>query len=197
MAEQWQDKLVAAVEAGGVGGGGDGLTDDELRASPLPLVPVAPINIGNFPAVQPVSGTVAVSNFPAVAGTVAVSNFPATQSVSGSVAVNNFPATVSKTYKTAAFTLSATGTVVPAVAGKRIKVFAVKMSFTNTIGAGFRSGASTLLEGSVRGIKDSNLTESVTPTAFLFATAAGQSLDLVLSGNGVEGRVSYWDDDAT
>lgn len=44
----------------------------------------------------PVSGTVAVSNFPVtqpVSGTVAVSNFPVTQPVSGTVAVSNFPAT--------------------------------------------------------------------------------------------------------
>lgn len=53
-----------------------------------------------------VSGTVAVSNFPAtqpVSGTVSVGNFPATQavsgavSVSGSVAVSNFPATAGLT----------------------------------------------------------------------------------------------------
>lgn len=43
-----------------------------------------------------VSGTVAVSNFPAtqpVSGNVNVNNFPATQPVSGNVNVNNFPAT--------------------------------------------------------------------------------------------------------
>lgn len=63
--------------------------------------------VSNFPATQPVSGTVSVDNFPAtqaVSGTVAVSNFPATQPVSGTVTadqgtspwvttVNNFPAT--------------------------------------------------------------------------------------------------------
>lgn len=42
------------------------------------------ISVSNFPDTQAVSGTVAVSNFPA---------FPATQAVSGTVAVNNFPAT--------------------------------------------------------------------------------------------------------
>lgn len=43
-----------------------------------------------------VTGTVAVSNFPAtqpVSGTVAVSNLPATQPVSGTISVGNFPAT--------------------------------------------------------------------------------------------------------
>lgn len=64
------------------------------------------VAVSNFPATQPISGSVSVSNFPAtqpVSGTVAatqsgtwtvaVSNFPATQTVSGSVSVSNFPAT--------------------------------------------------------------------------------------------------------
>lgn len=47
-----------------------------------------PVTVGNFPATQPVSGSVSVSNFPAsqpVSGSVSVSNFPATQPISGSV----------------------------------------------------------------------------------------------------------------
>ena len=65
------------------------------------------VSVGNFPATQPVSGSVSVSNFPAsqavtgtffqatqpVSGSVSVSNFPVTQPVSGSVSVSNFPAT--------------------------------------------------------------------------------------------------------
>ncbi len=64
------------------------------------------VGVNNFPSTQAVSGTVAVSNFPAtqpVSGTVAatqsgawtvgVNNFPTTQAVSGTVAVSNFPAT--------------------------------------------------------------------------------------------------------
>jgi hypothetical protein len=80
------DRLKVDVPAGA-----SGLTDSELRASPVPVS-------GTFyPATQPVSGSVSVSNFPAtqavtgtfwqatqpVSGTVAVSNFPATQAVSG------------------------------------------------------------------------------------------------------------------
>ncbi len=52
--------------------------------------------VSNFPATQPVSGSVSVSNFPTVqqiVGTVGVGNFPASQTVSGSVSVSNFPAT--------------------------------------------------------------------------------------------------------
>lgn len=54
--------------------------------------------VSNFPATQPVSGTVAVSSLPSIPtgsnaiGSVNVSNFPATQPVSGTVAVSNFPA---------------------------------------------------------------------------------------------------------
>jgi hypothetical protein len=47
--------------------------------------------VANFPAVQPVSGTVAVNNFPAtqpISGSVSVSNFPATQPISGTVTAN-------------------------------------------------------------------------------------------------------------
>jgi hypothetical protein len=54
------------------------------------------VDIGNLPATQPVSGTVGVSNFPAtqpVSGTVDIGNLPATQPVSGTVGVSNFPAT--------------------------------------------------------------------------------------------------------
>jgi hypothetical protein len=58
------------------------------------------VAVSNFPATQPVSGTVAVSNFPAPVADqlVHVGNFPATQPVSvnnfpASTAVNNFPAT--------------------------------------------------------------------------------------------------------
>lgn len=52
--------------------------------SPEVEVP-AGINVNNFPATQPVSGSVSVS------GSVTVGNFPATQPVSGTVSVNNFP----------------------------------------------------------------------------------------------------------
>jgi hypothetical protein len=87
--------------AGG-GGATGGLTDAQLRASPVPVS----IAGGGSPsggltdielraAPVPVSGTVAVSNLPAtqpVSGSVSVSNLPATQPISGSVGINNWPA---------------------------------------------------------------------------------------------------------
>lgn len=103
-----------------------------------------------------------------------------------------------KTLKSAAFNLAATGTVVAAVAGKRIKVYSAKLvTRNNDLDANFRSGAATALEGPQFFLKGGGYVETVNPPAFLFATTAGERLDLVLSGDGASGRVSYWDDDAT
>jgi hypothetical protein len=84
---------VFVTNGGGGGGTNDGLTDTQLRASPVSVS--GSVTVANLPATQQVSGSVAVSNLPAtqpVSGTVAVSNLPATQPVSGSVSVSNFPA---------------------------------------------------------------------------------------------------------
>lgn len=102
-----------------------------------------------------------------------------------------------KTLKTASFALTATGTVVNAVANKRIKVYAVKLVTSAAISVNWRSGAATGLEGAQTLPANGGYTESVNPPAFLFATVAGESLDLVLSAGNAAGRVSYWDDDAT
>lgn len=105
---------------------------------------------------------------------------------------------VSKTLKSAAFSLSATGTVVSAAASKRIKVYAVKLVATAAISVNFRDGASTNLEGAQLILANGGFTEAVSPPAWLFASSAGNSLDLVISGIGIAaGRVSYFDDDAT
>lgn len=64
-------------------GGTGGLTNAELRASPVPVTFSGEVEVKND------SG-----NPLAVSGTVAVSNFPTTQPVSGTVAVSNFPASV-------------------------------------------------------------------------------------------------------
>jgi len=88
-------------------GGADGVTNSEVRTTTpnagdgglvVRNIPSGTqmVSVANFPATQPVSGTVAVSNLPAtqpVSGTVAVSNLPATQTVDGTVSVGNFPAT--------------------------------------------------------------------------------------------------------
>ena len=103
---------------------------------------------------------------------------------------------IDKSLKSAAFSLSATGTVVTGVSGKRIKVYAVKLVAAANLNVNFRDGASTNLEGSMALAANGGFVEFVNPPNFLFATAVGNSLDLVVSGTGAAaGRVSYWDDD--
>jgi hypothetical protein len=112
----------------------------------------------------------------------------------GSASSNPYPST----YKSVAFSLSSTGTVVSSVASKRIKVFSVKMIASAALSVNFRDGASTNLEGAQPLAANAGYIESVFPTAYLFATSAGNSLDLVITGGGTaSGRVSYWDSDAT
>ena len=94
--------------------------------------------------------------------------------------------------------LSATGTVVAAVPGRRIKVFAVKAVADAALSVRFRSGATTALEGNQALAANGGYIEQVSPPSYLFATAVGEGLDLVITGVGnVGGRISYWDEDAT
>jgi hypothetical protein len=103
-----------------------------------------------------------------------------------------------RTLTSAPFSLSATGNVVSVVAGKRIKVFAVKLVVSAAISVNWRDGASGDLEGAQPYAANGGYTESVNPPGFLFATTAGNPLALVITGSGTaSGRVSYWDDDAT
>ena len=103
-----------------------------------------------------------------------------------------------KTLKTAVVSISATGTVIAAVTAKRLKIYAVKLVCSADLSIKFRDGASTDLEGSQDFLANGGVAEAVTPPEFLFATTAGNRLDLVISGTGtVSGRISYWDDDAT
>jgi hypothetical protein len=104
-----------------------------------------------------------------------------------------FPAS----YKSAVINLNATGTVINAVSGKRIKVFALKLIVSAALSVNFRDGGATLIEGAQPLLANAGYIENVNPPAFLFGTTAGNSLDLVISGAGtVTGRVSYWDDDS-
>ena len=107
--------------------------------------------------------------------------------------------TAPKTLKTSAFTLGSTGTVVSAVAGKRIKVYAVKLfsSASGTVTVNFRDGNTTNIEGGQTLAASSGYTETINPPYSLFSTSSGTSLDLVTVGTGtVGGRISYWDDDS-
>lgn len=101
-----------------------------------------------------------------------------------------------KSIKSAAFSLASTGTVVDAISGKRIKVFAVKLVVSADLTVNFRDGASTDLEGPQPYSAKGGYIENLQVPCFLFGTSAGNSLDLVISGTGTaSGRVTYWDED--
>src|SRR5581483_5692843 len=75
------------------------------------------------------------------------------------------------TLKTASFSLSVTGTVVNAVVGRRIKVFAVKLVVSAAASVNFRDGTASNLEGAQPYAANAGYVETVTPPAFLFATS--------------------------
>lgn len=99
------------------------------------------------------------------------------------------------TLKSAAFSITATGTIISAVAGKRIRVYALAYISGGIASFNFRDGASTNIEGAFAHAANSGRVENVNPPAFLFATTSGNSLDAVYSGAGtVAGRISYWEE---
>jgi hypothetical protein len=88
---------------GGWGGAGTPFVTVLNPATTVTTGTSSDVRVTNFPATQPVSGTVSVSSSVAVtgtfwqatqpvSGTVAVSNLPTTQTVGGTVNVGNFPA---------------------------------------------------------------------------------------------------------
>lgn len=98
---------------------------------------------------------------------------------------------------TASFSTNATTSVVAAVANKRIKVYAVSLVCNAATNVNWRDGASTALEGAQAVAANGGYEQVIDPPSFLFATTAGNSLDLVVSGGGTAaGRVSYWATDA-
>lgn len=103
-----------------------------------------------------------------------------------------------KTVKTATISLSATGHIVSAVSSKRIKVFAIVLNVDAALSVNFRSGNSAALQGVMALAANGGYTIAVNPPAFVLQTAAGEALDLVISGTGNAcGHVCYWDDDAS
>ena len=167
-----------------------------ISAASLPL-PAGAATAAGVAAVATAltDGTVRVGGTTAVSGPLTDTQLRATAvPVSGTVTDGG----AGKTLKTGSFSLSATGTVLSLVASKRLKVYAVKLNASAAISVNFRDGGSTDLEGAQALAATGVYTESVNPPAFLFATTAGNSLDLVITGVGTAaGRVSYWDDDGT
>mgnify|MGYP001584261292 CR=1 FL=1 len=194
----------------------------------LATAPTTPVTGTFWQATQPVSGTfwqatqpVSAARLPLPSGaaleaggnlaTIAAKDF-ATQATLALIKAktDNLDAALStlataanqiaggKTLKTAKFSLTATGTVVSAVGGKRIKAYAYKIVVSAAISVKWRDGAITDLEDLQSLALSGGEAESIMPPAFLFGTTAGNSLDLVISGVGTAaGRVSYFDDDGS
>lgn len=99
-----------------------------------------------------------------------------------------------KTLAFATVNLTATGTVVSLTGGQSIYVYALRLVSQSTgMAVNWRSGGSTALDAAETYDAHEGYVESVTPPGYLFKTASGESLDLVISGTGtVRGRVSYW-----
>lgn len=177
----------------------------------LAVAPTTPVTGTFFQATQPVS--LAVAPTTPVTGTF----YQATQPISAAslplptgaatettlAALNTriatgYPLSVTPstaTLKSASFSITATGTIVAAVAGKRIKVYALSYISGGIASVNFRDGATTALEGAFAHAANSGRVENVNPPSFLFATTAGNSLDMVYSGAGtVGGRVSYFEE---
>ena len=100
-----------------------------------------------------------------------------------------------QTLKSQSFSLTATGTIITAVASKRLRIYATKLNVSAAISVNFRDGATPNLEGAMALAANGGFVEVVDPPAFLFQTTSGNSLDLVMSGSGTAaGRVSYWEE---
>jgi hypothetical protein len=97
---------------------------------------------------------------------------------------------------TAPFLLSTAGTVVAAITGRRIKVYAVSLCANGACQVNWRDGTTTQLEGAQSLATNGGYEQVIDPPSFLFATTPGNSLDLVVSGGVAAGRVSYWATDA-
>ena len=103
--------------------------------------------------------------------------------------------------KRAVVALAATGNVVAAVAGKRIKVYAFELQSRDaSMTFQFRDGAAGNLLGARWGFnaREGAMAQPVSPPVYLFQTTAGNALQGVLTGTGtIDCAVSYWDDNST
>ena len=86
-----------------------------------------------------------------------------------------------------------TGTVITATIGKKICVTAVKLISSANVSVNWRDGESTDLEGGMPLIANSGYVEVTQAPDYLFKTTTGNSLDIVISGEGrITGRITYW-----
>lgn len=161
------------------------------------------VNIGNFPSVQPVSdnggsltvdGTVAVSNFPAtqpVSGTVTIQDGGNSITVDGTVGVNNFPATQAVTQSGAWAVTVSDGSGPLSVDGT---VSVGNFPATQNVADG---GGSLTVDGNV-GINNFPATQAVSAASLPLPTGAATSaLQTTISGQLPSALGSYAADDVT
>ncbi len=102
-----------------------------------------------------------------------------------------------RTFKNAVINESTSGdkTIVTAVSGKCIKVAVVVLNVAGTVSLTWKSG-STAKSGAMPFQAREGYVASVTPPAYVQATAAGEALVLNLSAAiAVTGWLTYWDND--
>lgn len=117
----------------------------------------------------------------------------------GYLAVKTVVPIVTRTFLHKPINFTATGAggsmlIVPAVPGKIIYIYSVCISTLATVSVNFRSGT-TDLEGPMPFATRAGYADSVDPPAHLMQSLVGDSISVVLTGNGsVFGRLSYWVD---
>lgn len=118
--------------------------------------------------------------------------------IAGAISTNEGGSTTTRTLKTAVISAAtaATHSIVAAVTGKVIKVYAINFicSAANTVN--FENGT-TDITGVMSFGANGGMAPAVNPPAFLLKTSAGAAFQMTLgSAQQVSGWVSYWDSDA-
>lgn len=137
--------------------------------------------VDNFPATQPVSGTVAVSSLPSIPtganaiGSVSVSNFPATQPVSGTVTANIGTTNGLALNATVALQNLAQGSTTSGQVGPLVQ--AAVMTNAPTYVAGQTSPLTLTLTGDLR------VSETLSSTSVVTSVAASATSVVLLSSN--------------
>lgn len=92
---------------------------------------------------------------------------------------------------------SGDNTIVAAVTGKKIKVYAICIVSSGTVAVKFKDGAGTDITGPMALTAQVGFSFAVAPPAFLLSTSAGNAFIMNLgSAVEVDGWIAYWDDDS-
>lgn len=174
----WDAGTLAWVKATAAGGGGTGLTDTELRASPVPVSISGSIAVtGPLTDVQlratavPISGTVAISGSVAVTGPLTDTQLRATAvPVSGTFFQGTQPVSI-------AATVAVSATQLPAALGQTTKINSLPVTLPSDIGTLVVSSLQlplALVSSGLRVSVQSALGSSTIPVAVSGVVAVGQ-----------------------